>query len=551
MLGASGDATTPAPTDAHANRTPTVDVAGEVDGIDEIAATLGLAAAPPPVALAEAWRRWSTDLVRHVGGAFALAVRHGAAVSVYRAPAGLQSAYWRGSEGSFDVAWRTSTLMASEGARDVHRPALHEYLRFLDIAAPRTWYRDVHAVEPGAWLHLLDTGAHTEHASSLSETAHGDLPKALSSLDELLRAGVQRCLAGATAPAAFLSGGVDSALLCAIARRKRPDVTAVTVGFDGTRYDETPVAGRIAAHLGIPHRILRFDRGDFLDAFDRLARHMDQPMADPATPATVLAFDDCRKHFDVVLDGTGADEAVGALPPRHVRLAVDASRVLPGLLRRALGRALRALPGLEGYAPVFDFEHPADTMIRWRGFTRPEIEELCGEPVSFADTRFYRVFDRQRKSSHFVRYSALLDAMPCDRLVQATQVSGAPVRYPYCDHRVDGFLRGLPIEWRWQPDQPKRILRELLARYAPRSVWDLPKHGFDFPLRDFLVGDDFMLVRRHLLRGAWLDLGLLRPDIVRRYARRFIDGDAGLEFRVWALVVLGAWLEHHPTSPPP
>jgi asparagine synthase (glutamine-hydrolysing) len=272
---------------------------------------------------------------------------------------------------------------------------------------------------------------------------------------------------------------------------------------------------------------------------------MDQPMADPATPATLLAFEYCRDRFDAVLDGTGADESVGTMPPRHLRVAVEYASLLPRAVRRGLIRTMRPLPVLSGYTPILDFEHAADMMIRWQGFSRQEIEVLCGEPVSFAHTHFYRTFDRFRRSAHFERGSALLNAAPSDRMNQATQITGALIRYPFCDTATDQYLRQLPIGFRHLPTQPKRILRELLARYVPREVWDLPKHGFDFPLHAFLAGDDFALVRRHLNPGFWKRSGILDAERVQQYAARFMAGDQRMTFRVWALVMLGLWLEKH------
>jgi len=99
------------------------------------------------------------------------------------------------------------------------------------------------------------------------------------------------------------------------------------------------------------------------------------------------------------------------------------------------------------------------------------------------------------------------------------------------------------------PGQPKRILRALLARYVPVAIWDLPKHGFNFPLSNFLSGDDFLLLRRHLDPQQWRDYGLLSVEQVQRYGRDFMAGDQRLTFRVWALVVLGAWLKHHEGLP--
>jgi asparagine synthase (glutamine-hydrolysing) len=369
---------------------------------------------------------------------------------------------------------------------------------------------------------------------------------AVDELDRCLRAAVELRLQEAGRPAAFLSGGVDSALICALATRTRPDIVAVTVGFDAARYDEAPIAAGVASHLGVAHEVLRFTHGDYLAAFERLMESLEQPMADPSTPATVLAFEHCRERFDVVLDGTGADEAVGAMPPRHVRLAVQYGSLVPRTLRAALVRVMRTLPGVADYTPLLDFEHPAEKMMRWRGFTRAEIEELCGEPVSFDHTTFYRTFARFPRHAHFERYSALVDTMSSDRLSQALRATGFhQIRLPFFDRETDRFIRQLPTEWRYLPGEPKRILRAVLARHVPRHIWDVPKHGFDFPLQWFLAADDYALVRRYLLNGRWLDSGVLDADGVRDYARRFIAGDQRLMFRVWALVVLGAWLERN------
>jgi asparagine synthase (glutamine-hydrolysing) len=228
-----------------------------------------------------------------------------------------------------------------------------------------------------------------------------------------------------------------------------------------------------------------------------------------------------------------------------VRVAIEYAALLPVSLRRTIVGALNLLPGLAGYAPIFDFEHPAEPMIRWHGFSRAEIEALCDEPVSLEHTHFYQTFARFPRGAHFERSTALLDAMPGDRLHQAAALSGLRVRYPFWDSSVDRFIRSLPPDYRYQPAEPKRILRALLARHVPRHLWDVPKHGFDFPLLEFLCADDFRLVRFYLLQGHWERWQVLAPERVAEYARRFMAGETHLIFKVWALVVLASWLEGH------
>ncbi|MDP1902577.1 MAG: asparagine synthase-related protein [Rubrivivax sp.] len=523
---------------------------GEIHNAAELRRELGLG---PSTSLAQVllagWRRWADDLWSRLDGVFALAIRDADRLLLYRDPSGLCNLYlYHGQRGQVAFGTDLNRLMQLPGvARRVARAGLHEYLRFGDIAAPQTIFEDVVAVQAGWRLCWSARGleSHPAPPGHDVEPTIADFAAAVDQLGVLLDGAVQRRLEGALRPAAFLSGGVDSALLCALGRQHRADLTALTVGFDAPHFDESPVARRIAQHLGLRHEVLRFDHGECLSAFERLRAGAEQPAADPATPITLLAFEHCRGRFDAVLDGTGADEALGMMPPRHVRLAVGYASLLPPALRRQVTALLRLLPGLAGYARITDFEHPADMMIRWSGFTRPEVEALCGEPVSFADSHFYRTFGRFPRQAHFARYSALLDAMPGDRLSQAMQVSHLTVRFPFCDAATDRYIRHLCTDFRYLPGQPKRILRALLARYVPPSIWDAPKHGFDFPLRDFLINHEHALVKRYLTADRWRRTGGLSPAVVQQYGERFMAGDASLTFRVWVLVLLGAWLEQH------
>lgn len=496
-----------------------------------------------------AWKRHRHGLATHLNGVYALAVQNGEQHVLCRDPSGLQNLFWyRTTAGDIAYGSDLSALLAMEGMpRRFARESLHEYLRFLDIAAPRTLFEGVQALEAG---HLLSIPVDSDEAVAQAlptppSASVGGLDEAADRLDELLRESISLRLEGSDRPALLLSGGVDSALIAAIAVSMRPDIVALTVGFDAPGFDEAPLAGVITSRIGLRHEVLRFDRRALLSAFWRAAANMEQPTADPALPATILALDHCHERFDVVLDGTGADEAVGAMPPRHLRLAAAAAGILPATWRLRIARTLRALPGLAAHSPVFDFEHPADPFIRWGGFSRTEIERLCGQPVSFAGTRFYRTFESFPREAHFERYSALVDAMPCERVNQAMRIADMRMRFPFCDRHVDSFLRQLPNDFRDVPGQPKRILRTLLARYLPRDVWDVPKRGFNFPLQQFLMADDARLVRQQLDPARWRRRALLDAAEVDRHAREYIAGDQRRMFRVWALVVLGAWLEQH------
>ncbi len=523
---------------------------GELHNHASIAAALGLEthSSIQDVLLA-GWRKWGEGVFSRLDGVCAIAVFDGAELALYRDESGLVELYFHGpAAGRLSFSTELDALMQMTGtARRFASRALQEYLRFGDIAGPHTIWQQAMALPAGNCLRWSGDRA---SAARLADRSRPDIARlsfedAVEALDTRLQHSVTARLHGAERPAVFLSGGVDSSLLCALAAKCRPDVTAVTVGFEGTQHDETPVAQAVARHLGIRHEVLRFSQQQYTSAFERLARDMTQPMADPATLPTVLALDHCGSRYDAVLDGTGADENVGLIPPRHVRLATRYVALVPRPVRAAIARALRRQPRLARFAVMAEFEHPAELLIRWNGFGRAEIDSLTSDSVSFADTLFFRTFESHRWRSHADIGRALLNAMPCDRLPQAMITSGSDLRFPFWSADVAPFLSALPASHRHTPTQPKRVLRSLLAKYVPRNLWDLPKHGFDFPLGKFLAESDFRVARQHLESDRWQHNPHIKADESLAYLRRLIVGDRSVTFRVWLLVALAAWLEAH------
>lgn len=496
-----------------------------------------------PAELITTLRDTPPEQLNHLPGVHAGAHWSGQRLTLWREASGLLPLYYAPAP---EGGWLVSTRLSPLAARLDRQPGgsgLHEYLHLLDIAPPTTIYPNIFAVAAGQSLVLQADRASTLSSPVVPNKAGAhhpvDLPEAIEALEQRLTEAITACLQGAERPAAFLSSGVDSSLICALAARLRPDLTAITVGFDAGQ-DESPAAAAIARHLGIKHEVWRFSRREVIEALPRYAQAADQPMADPAVLPSVLAFGRAAGRFDVVLDGTGADELMGAMPPRHLRVAVEWASLLPRPLRQDVARLARRLPS--SYAPVFDFDHPAEVLRRWKGFSAPEIAQLCGEPVDLAQTAFYREYARFPRQAHFQRYSALYNAMPCDRLGYAARATGLDVRFPFWMPALAGWLQSLPLSLRWQPQAPKYLLRQLLARHIPAALWDGPKQGFDPPLHDWLTDPDRTLLQQYLL-AADTPLSRLFPrERVSAYVERYLAGERPLVFRLWALVILSAWL---------
>ena len=499
----------------------------------------------------------------------------------YRDGSCARALYWHQGNGWAVAATRLDLLTELPGVSgEIAAPGLHEYLRFLDVSPPHTIYGDIHALEPGAPAHFggdrlvylspavtgdengyangsvtngkwRDSAAWQRISTRLrrQQKPSSNFPASLDALDAALRESIAARLDDARLTGVFLSGGIDSALLCAIAADMKPDaIAAFTVGFCEPGYDEAPIATGIADYLGVRHHLFTYEMAAYQEAFSGFLADIDLPFADPAGLPTWLLYRDCRVLIDVALDGTGADTLVGVMPARHTRLAIQYAALAPERLRRFGAALLRQIPGLAGYTPILDFEAPQDLLVRWKGWSRAEISALCDTEVNLDGTRFYRIYRQFSRGQHFQRYNALLGNLPDDRIHQAAEGSGLRVRFPYWDGKVMRLIQELPQAYRHTEAQPKRLLRALLERYVPRPLWDLPKHGFDFPFVSFLRLDDHALLDRYLSPGVVRKHALLRPALVERYVGQFREGDDSLSFRVWALLILFGWIEQHHAS---
>ncbi len=438
------------------------------------------------------------------------------------------------------------------------RRSLHEFLRFLDVSAPNTIYEGVYATEPGILLRVQRGNLRQEQLGQPEDAPRPEsLEAAASELEHRLAAAVATLTAIGDTTVVFLSGGVDSSLICALAAAAAADwkdtrVEALTVGFDEQGFDESGAARRIARHLGVAHRILSFPMHIYREAFEALTTGICYPSADPAGVPTLLAFKAAREFADSALDGTGADTLFGVMPARHQRIAVQFGTLLPRQLRRRFACGLKNIPQLSGYAPLVDFDDPEEILIRWRGWQRTDLEALCGEPVSLTHTRFYRLFRQFPRSAHLQRYSALLGNLPDDRIHQASALTGLDVRFPYFDPRVTEWVKGLDLHLRYNHTESKRVLKAVLARHVPRKLWEQPKHGFDFPFVQLMTFEDCALVRRYLdpdVTERWNLFDARQIDAVKQAFLRERSYSAfdprSSAFKTWALMVLFAWLENH------
>ena len=435
-------------------------------------------------------------------------------------------------------------LLKIVGRQPVSNKGLFEFLRFLDISPPYTIFEDVFFLEPEKIL-IGERGKDIQLREKVCEDNSSFEPKgwgqALDAFEGRLKDSISARLGQAGKVGVFLSGGIDSSLVCAIASTVRDDIEGITVGFRDAIYDESAIARRVADHLGIRHHVMSFSQEEDFNAFYKFVSSAPSPFADPAIIPTFQCFERIGSQFDVVLDGTGADTLSGIMPARHIHFILNFSRHLPPLLRTCLSKGLKITPLIGRYYDLFNFQDPAELLIRWEGWSKHEIKTLCGQACDLSHTMFYQIYLNNPRKSPYELYSMLMGALPDDRIHQSAVIWGPEVGFPFFDREVRKYVHGLPFQFRYGDKESKRLFRVLLEKYVPRAIWDVPKHGFDYPFEKLLLYRDAELIREYISASSLAEHNLFDSSMVNNYTQRFLSGDHTLKFKIWALVVFQAW----------
>ncbi|MFO1520899.1 MAG: asparagine synthase (glutamine-hydrolyzing) [Kiritimatiellia bacterium] len=507
----------------------------------------------------EAVEAWGVEAaVKKFHGMFAAAIwdARERVLHLFRDPAGIKPLYYGRVGDAFAFASELKALTLLPGFdRTIDREAVAAYVRFDNIPAPRTIYRGIHKLKPGHLVSLAAPDAEPRPRAywSLGEVVArrslpggGDETDPTDELDELLQRTVKAHLVSDVPVGAFLSGGVDSSVVvAAMCRAGAGPVHTFTIGFEDPRFDESAHAERIAAHLGTHHTTFRVTARDALDVVPRLPGMYDEPFSDSSQIPTHLVSRLAREHVTVALAGDGGDELFGGYTRHHMGSACWRrlwSARPP--LRRVIGRNV---------ARVLDRCTPGRDSRRWHELTLPDFKTFYGHVMSHWKEAGELVigatgapaldFDLPpgldfTESFMFCDWMTYLPDAVLTKADRASMAASLEVRVPLLDHALAEFAWGWPNGLPHR-DQPKWLLREVLARHVPRALWERPKQGFNLPLGPWL---------RHELRDWAEDLlaapvleGIFHPGPIREKWSQHLAGLHDWSFALWTILMFQAW----------
>lgn len=495
--------------------------------------------------LLHGWEQWGRELLPRLRGMFAFALwdRRAGVLFCARDMFGIKPLYYcRCADGTLLFASEIKAFLDHPSfAKRLNTAQLPLYLSCQYSPGRDTFFAGVQKLLPGHFLEFSDGIVRTTRWVQPAFLP-GDAPVSPAEIEEVLRGSAAAHKVADVEVAGFLSGGVDSAYLTALARPAR----TYTISYAEPKYDESFPARALARSLGVRNRVRRISPGEFWDAVPAVQYHMDEPLADAAAVALYFLNREAAKDVKVVLSGEGADELFGGYPLYRQAVWAERWQKMPRAVRRALAALLPgcgllhrgALPRWQRSARanyVFETTQERDKYLK-RDYCAPTPAQRC-KPY----------FDAVRGLDEptAVQWVDWQTWLPRDILRKADRMSMAhslELRVPFLDRQVLAAAQALPRRYRCTGRRGKIALRAAAARRLPPQLADAPKRGFPVPLADWLRQEKYYALVKAKLTGPvaerFFDTGALCALLDAHRA-----GKTNAMTKLWAFYCFVEWYE--------
>lgn len=533
--------------------------------------------------LVESIARWGLkEALAKLNGMFAFGVwdRRERTLSLVRDRLGEKPLYYYAGPSSVIFASELSAFRAAQPLvrLTIDRDAVALLMRYKNIPAPRTIYQNVRKLLPGRILTIScsdgcgdpDEDVYWSGLSDVRPPEDLTDAEATEEIEALLRDSVRLRMESDVPLGAFLSGGMDSALVVAtMVRESKAIIKTFSIGSSQPTFDETAKAEAVASHLGTDHTTLRVSDSEALDVVPHLSTIYGEPFADPSAILTYIVCRLARRDVTVSLSGDGGDELFGGYNRhRWIPLVWERSQIVPYRLRRSLGSALTRVP--------------ASAWIRLAGMIperrRPFAPDLKGTKLgrimaAASPWEMYRLMisqwqdpdalvvgGRERDidlghrlpapgSADMSTLMMALDAMtylPDDNLARVDRASmavGLEARVPLLDHRIVERALALPLSMKIRGRTTKWVLRQILEKYVPGVSLDGPKRGFGAPVAHWLRGSLRPWAEDLLEPGRIRQEGYLDPVPIASAWGQHLAGTRDRSDELWCVLMFQQWLE--------
>lgn len=518
-----------------------------------------------------AYAEWGEKCLDRFNGMFALAIwdRKEKSLFLARDRYGIKPLYYSEQGETFAFGSEQKAILAlPDFKRHLDKRALLEYFTFQNLFTDRTLLLDIHLLPGGHYARLNLT----DRNPVLKITRYWDYrfrepdqparkEEYVEELDRLFRQAVNRQLVGDVELGSYLSGGMDSGSITAIAALSFPNLKTFTCGFDLSSasgielaFDERPRAEAMSARFKTEHYEMVLKAGDMERCLPKFAWHLEEPRVGQSYP-NYYAAKLAGKFVKVVLSGSGGDELFGGYPWRYYRAAVNQ-----------------------------DFEHYIDQYYTYwqRLVSNSDLKRMFAPIASEVDDVWTRDIFRDVFATHdntlerpedYINHSLYFEAKTFlhglfvveDKLSMA---HGLENRVPFMDNDLVDFAMQCPVglklnnlaevirinenepgskpsQFFQKTNDGKQILRDMMGRYIPEEITGAAKQGFSSPDASWFKGESIDFVERTLLTGDARIYEVLDRKVVASLVEQHLRGEENRRLLIWSLLNVEAWMHEN------
>ena len=502
---------------------------------------------------------WGADAVQKWNGMFALAIWDSVEekLTLFRDRVGKKPLFyfWDGQNFAF-----ASELKGLKNLpiipKDIDYDAIQHFLHLGYVPEPHTIYKKVKKMKAGAMMTVtkneLKQTVYWDIRSKITTNVLSEPVEAKAQLSALLTDSVSHRMISDVPLGTFLSGGVDSSLVTAIAQSvSKTRVKTFSLGFKEKKFNESTYAQQVADHLHTDHHTLVVSEKDAIDNMEQFLDVFDEPFSDSSAFPTMLVSKLAREHVTVALTGDGGDELF-----HGYGMYTWAERMNKPMLwnfRKPIGAAMKAGPNrYKRAADLFKAgtkeKLPAHIFSQEQYlFSEKELSGVLTKPLPYENLTFAEAGLRSLTPTEKQAFFDFNYYLKDDLLVKVDRSSmrySLETRCPLLDYRLVEFAANLAPALKTNNGTQKYLLKEVLYDYLPKEIFDRPKWGFAIPLIQWLQHDLHYLIDDYLNEGVINKQGVVNYATVASLKARFEKGEHYLYNRLWVLILLHKWLEN-------
>lgn len=535
---------------------------GEIYNFLEIKAILGkkgytFTTTSDTEVICAAYLEYGEECVKHFNGMFAFVIYDEQKKILYgaRDRMGKKPFYYYKNGNEFEFSSQISSIQLYHKNLSISQKSISNYLIWGNIPDPDSIFNEVKKLKAGhKFTFNLQTGDFLQSQYwdidyKGNKKYEGSYEDAKNELEDILSDAVVIRLFADVPVGIFLSGGVDSSLVAALATKSTAEkVKTFSVKFNTKGFDESAYAQKVADHLKTEHHVIECNYDEGIDLIENFSHFYDEPFADSSAIPSLLLSKYTRKNVTVALSGDGGDESFLGYHRYNWIRYVEKFYDIPGFSRRFIANILQIIPYYKSkiIANILKHDTINDAYMGIVAGGHSEWLERTPDLFSINDRKYldHTYKNIYERISDF-DLKTYLNWDINTKVDRASMAYSLETRAPLLDYRVVEFSRAIPTDFKFDKNDQKRILKDILYKHVPKEFFERPKAGFTMPFKEWFKTDLKQFVLSELNEESLKNIPGINVAGVQKCIQQHMDGSWNRYPMIWSLLILKQWLKQN------